>query len=171
MSAAAVILDPADVPEGLDDSKRLTADQREILFEAILARAIAVGIGLVPADEIDRVNIRQATFAAMRQAARGLAVKPGVLLIDGRDVPPGLPCPARALVAGDALSVSIAAASIVAKVVRDRLMRRLDRLDPRYGFAGHKGYGTASHRAAIMVHGPSFCHRLSFRGKPQPDSA
>ena len=164
-----MILDPADVPEGLDDSKRLSAEQRERLFDLIMERAVAVGVGLVPADEIDRVNIRQATFAAMRRAARGLAVAPHVLLVDGRDVPPGLPCPARALVAADALSVSVAAASIVAKVVRDRLMGRLDQLDPRYGFAGHKGYATASHRAAILAHGPSSCHRLSFRGKTRPE--
>ena len=98
-----------------------------------------------------------------------MAIRPDVLLIDGRDLPPALPCPARALVGGDARSVSIAAASIVAKVVRDRLMGRLDRLDPRYGFGGHKGYATAAHRAAILLHGPSFCHRLSFRGKGRPE--
>ncbi|WP_245500974.1 ribonuclease HII [Lichenibacterium minor] len=162
VSAAAVILDPAAVPPGIDDSKALTADRREALCDAILRSALAVGIGLAPAAEIDALNIRQATFAAMRRAVRGLGLAPDHLLIDGRDVPPGLPCPARALVKGDALSLSIAAASIVAKVTRDRLMARLDLAHPAYGFRIHKGYPTAAHRAAILRHGPSPCHRLSF---------
>nr|WP_309242802.1 ribonuclease HII [Lichenibacterium sp. 6Y81] len=162
VSAAAVILDPAALPPGIDDSKALTAEKREALFDAILGSALAVGVGLAPAAEIDAVNIRQATFAAMRRAVRALAVAPDHLLIDGRDVPPGLPCPARALVKGDALSLSIAAASIVAKVTRDRLMVRLDALHPGYGFRIHKGYPTAAHRAAIMRHGPTPFHRLSF---------
>ena len=162
VSAAAVILDPAAVPPGIDDSKALTAAKREALFDAILGSALAVGIGLAPAAEIDAVNIRQATFAAMRRAVRSLAIAPDHLLVDGRDLPPGLPCPARALVGGDALSLSIAAASIVAKVTRDRLMGRLDPVHPVYGFRVHKGYPTAAHREAILRHGPTPYHRLSF---------
>lgn len=158
------------MPPGIDDSKALTANKREALFDAILGTALAVGIGLAPAAEIDALNIRQATFAAMRRAVRALAVAPDHLLIDGRDVPPGLPCPARALVKGDALSLSIAAASIVAKVTRDRLMTRLDAAHPAYGFRIHKGYPTAAHRAAILRHGPTPHHRFSFgpvaRSKP-----
>lgn len=162
VSAAAVILDPADVPDGIDDSKALSADERDSLCAAILARALAVGVGLASADEIDAVNIRQATFAAMRRAVRALPLAPHHLLVDGRDIPPGLPCPARALVKGDSLSLSIAAASIVAKVTRDRLMVRLHASHPAYGFETHKGYPTAAHRAAIAAHGPTPYHRRSF---------
>ncbi len=125
-------------------------------------QALAVGIGLASPAEIDRINIRQATFAAMCRAVRALQLQPHHVLVDGRDVPPGLPCPARALVKGDALSLSIAAASIVAKVTRDRLMVRLDATHPAYGFRIHKGYPTATHRAAILTHGPTPFHRLSF---------
>ena len=162
VAAAAVILDPAAVPPGIDDSKAMTAEQREALFDDIIGAALAVGIGLAPAAEIDAVNIRQATFAAMRRAVRALRLAPDHLLVDGSDLPPGLPCPALALVKGDALSLSIAAASIVAKVTRDRLMVRLDLLHPVYGFRVHKGYPTAFHRAAILEHGPTPFHRLSF---------
>ena len=162
VAAAAVILDPADLPDGIDDSKALGAVRREALCAAILDRALAVGIGLAPAAEIDAVNIRQATFAAMRRAVRALPLAPDHLLIDGRDVPPGLPCPARALIKGDSLSLSIAAASIVAKVTRDRLMVRLDASHPAYGFGVHKGYPTAVHRAALERLGPTPFHRWSF---------
>ncbi len=162
VSAAAVILDLADLPEGIDDSKALPAERREDLCSAILARAVAVGIGFASAAEIDAVNIRQATFTAMRRAVGALAAAPHYLLVDGNDGPPGLACPVSTVVKGDALSLSIAAASIVAKVMRDRLMVRLHTVHPLYGFAVHKGYATAAHRAALRTHGPSPFHRLSF---------
>ncbi len=163
VAAAAVILDPREVPEGLDDSKKLTAAVREKLYDAIMTRAASVSIAFASAGEIDRLDIRQATLLAMSRAARALAVPPAVVLIDGRDVPPNLPCPGEAIVRGDASSASIAAASIVAKVTRDRLMARLARAYPAYGFERHMGYGTKAHLAAIAVHGPCPYHRLSFK--------
>ncbi len=163
VAAAAVILDPRDIPEGLDDSKRLPRAIRETLYDEIMARALAVAVALSSAAEIDRLDIRQATLLAMRRAVGALAVVPAFVLIDGRDVPPGLPCPGEAIVRGDATCVSIAAASIVAKVTRDRLMVRLARAYPAYGFEQHVGYGTKAHLAAIAAHGPCPFHRLSFK--------
>ena len=168
VACAAVILDPQAIPAGLDDSKRLTSRQREDLFAQIMASAAAVSICLAPAAQIDRLNIRAATLQAMARAIAGLALAPGHALIDGRDIPPGLPCPARAVIGGDARSASIAAASIIAKVTRDRLMLRLDRLAPGYGFARHMGYGVPQHLAAIAALGGSPWHRLSFRPLRQP---
>ena len=160
--AAAVILDPAELPEGLDDSKKLSAAQREAAYAAIMRQARAVAVALAPHDLIDRLNIRAATLHAMRQACAALAIAPSHALIDGRDVPAGLCCPATALIGGDGLSLSIAAASIVAKVTRDRLMVRLDAECPHWGFARHMGYPTKAHREAIERHGASPFHRLSF---------
>ena len=162
VAAAAVILDPGDMPEGLDDSKLLPAARREALFDEIMGRALAVGIGFASVAVIDRINIRQATFAAMRQAVAALSLRPACLLIDGNDPPPHLPCPAETVIKGDTLSVSIAAASIVAKVLRDRLMVRLHEVHPVYDFKAHKGYATAAHRAAIAAHGLSPHHRRLF---------
>jgi ribonuclease HII len=159
--AAAVVLDPARVPAGLDDSKRLSAPRRAALFEALAACA-AVGVGLADVAEIDRLNIRRATHLAMRRALDALPTRPRHALVDGNDVP-DLPCPATAVVGGDGLSLSIAAASIVAKVTRDRLMEALARSHPGYGFERHKGYGTALHRGALARLGPCAQHRLSFR--------
>ena len=163
VACAAVILDPQAIPPGLDDSKRLTAARREILCAAILASAKAVSLSFAPPQDIDRLNIRAATLEAMARAVNGLALRPGFALIDGRDVPPGLACPARAVIGGDGLCASIAAASIVAKVTRDRLMARLDAAAPAYGFAGHAGYGVPAHLDAIARHGASPWHRMSFR--------
>jgi ribonuclease HII len=162
VAAAAVILSPKDIPDGLDDSKILDAACREDLFAEITARAIGIGIGFASAEEIDRVNIRQATFLAMQRACRALPASPDFVLVDGRDIPPKLPCPARAIIGGDALCASIAAASIVAKVVRDRLMARLAGCHPGYGFESHMGYATKAHRDAIRRLGPSPFHRRTF---------
>lgn len=158
--AAAVILDPERIPDGLHDSKQLTAKRREELFEAILATA-DVAIASVSHALIDATDIRKASLEAMRRAVAALPVRPRYVLVDGRDMP-RLPCAGEALVAGDARSLSIAAASIVAKVSRDRLMDRLCLAYPAYGFSGHKGYAAARHRAAIAEHGPCPFHRLSF---------
>ncbi len=158
--AAAVVLDPRNIPEGLDDSKRLTAQRREALFEEIMARAHAVAVE-APVERIDRDNIHQATLWAMAEACRALPVAPASALIDGRHCPP-LPCQTHALIGGDGLSLSIAAASIVAKVTRDRLMVALGRDYPEYGFERHKGYGTPEHRMALDRLGPTPHHRRSF---------
>jgi ribonuclease HII len=158
---AAVILDADNPLEGLDDSKKLSQQRREALYEEILLRALAVSVTLAPAAEIDALNIRGATLACMSRAARGLAVAPRFALVDGRDLP-ALPCPARAVIKGDGISMSIAAASIVAKVTRDRLMARLDALHPGYGFASHAGYPTPAHFEALTTLGPCPDHRRSY---------
>jgi len=160
--AAAVILDPDCIPEGLDDSKALKPAKRELLFEAILASS-QVAIASASAREIEATDIRAASLAAMRWALSALSVKADYALVDGRDVPPGLDCPARALVKGDARSLSIAAASIVAKVTRDRMMVRAAIVYPQYGFEKHKGYGAQRHLMAIAEHGPCPLHRMTFR--------
>jgi ribonuclease HII len=158
---AAVILNPHDLPEGIDDSKKLTAPKREALYEAICARALSIAVAMAPAAEVDALNIRQATLACMMRAARALALAPQFILVDGNDAPP-FACASRAVIQGDATSLSIAAASIVAKVSRDRLMARLDRLHPGYGFSAHAGYATPAHRAALERLGPCREHRRSF---------
>ncbi len=161
--AAAVVLDARDLPEGLDDSKRLTAARREALFEVILAKAITVSVASLSARSIDASDIRKAALEAMRRAMHGLILKPCHALIDGCDVPPGLPCPGLALVKGDQRSVSIAAASIVAKVTRDRMMIRAGARHPAYGLEVHAGYGTVRHRTAIDSDGPiPGLHRYTF---------
>lgn len=161
--AAAVILDPQKIPEGLDDSKRLTAEQREALFETIIGSALGVSMASICAEGIDSINILRASLEAMRRAALGLSVQPRLALADGRDIPPGLPCPGRALVKGDQRSQSIAAASIVAKVMRDRMMSGCGQAHVHYGFEAHMGYATPRHRTAIGNHGPiARLHRVSF---------
>lgn len=162
VSAAAVILDPANIPAGLADSKTLSPARREELAEEISASALAVCVAFSPAALIDAINIRQATFHAMKRALAGLALSPAHALIDGRDVPPGLICPASALVKGDASSLSIAAASIIAKTARDRLMTAMAAHYPVYGFERHMGYPVPAHLAALRQHGPCPLHRKSF---------
>ena len=160
--AAAVILDPDNIPEGLNDSKKLTAKQREALFDAIIATS-EVSIAASGPRHIDDRNILRASLDAMRRAVVGLSVAPAYVLADGRDVPQGLSCPGKAVIKGDSRSVSIAAASIIAKVTRDRMMARAHLVFPAYGFAKHAGYGTAQHRNGIDEHGPCSLHRMSFR--------
>ena len=162
--AAAVIL-PAgcDIP-GLNDSKKLTEAKREALFDVICDRAVAFGIGSADEKEIDAVNILQATYLAMRRAVEALPVPCDFAMVDGNRMPP-LPVPGRTIVKGDAQSASIAAASILAKVSRDRLMLQYARQYPAYGFEKHKGYGTKDHYAALEAHGPCPIHRLSFLKK------
>ncbi|MEM6622896.1 MAG: ribonuclease HII [Pseudomonadota bacterium] len=160
--AAAVILDPRHLPKGLDDSKKLSAKRREVLFDELQTVAdVAVGMGSVA--EIDQLNIARANDLAMRRALDGLSVRPGFVLIDGAHVPHQLELPARAIPKGDGISLSIAAASIIAKVTRDRLMVQLDAQHPGYGWARNMGYGTAQHRAALKQLGVTPAHRRSFR--------
>jgi ribonuclease HII len=159
--AAAVILDPNNIPAGIDDSKRLSETRRETLFVQIMSAALGVGVGQASVAEIADVNILQATFRAMARAVAGLDPQPAYVLIDGRDAP-DVGAPSAAVVKGDARSLSIAAASIIAKVTRDRIMRDLDREYPGYGWAKNKGYGTAGHRGAIARLGVTPHHRLSF---------
>jgi ribonuclease HII len=164
VGVAAVIFAPgAEPPPGIDDSKKLDRARREALAPLILERALAVSVVFASAEEIDRHNIRGATLRAMARALAGLSIRPDFALIDGRDVPDPLACPARAVIDGDALSLSIAAASIIAKVARDRLMARCDSHYPGYGFADHAGYATARHREALARLGPSPLHRRSFK--------
>lgn len=153
---------PAAWPQGVRDSKTLTHTARQRLDLAIRQLAQAIGIGLVEVEEIDRINIYQAGLKAMRLAVERLSVPPQQVLVDGRHIPE-LACLQTAFPKGDRNIFSIAAASIIAKVYRDRLMIALDRRYPHYGFAGHKGYGTASHRAALREFGPCPAHRRSFR--------
>jgi len=158
--AAAVILDPDRIPPGINDSKRLTALQRERLFDAICESA-AVAVAVAPPARIDRDNILQASLWALRRAVEGLAVKPGHVFVDGRDRLK-VDCLCEAVIGGDGLVLSIAAASIIAKVTRDRLMCALAQEYPDYGFERHKGYGVASHLEALRRFGPTLHHRNSF---------
>src|SRR5882757_6974431 len=159
--AAAVILDRRRIPKGLNDSKQLSEESREELFPIIMAMAVAVGVGEASVDEIDLVNIRQATHLAMARAVRALSVAAGFALVDGNDAP-ALPCRCDTLVKGDGRSVSIAAASIIAKVTRDRLMIRLHDEHPFYNWRCNKGYGTPDHYNGLKSHGITIHHRRSF---------
>jgi ribonuclease HII len=159
--AAAVILDRKRIPKGLNDSKQLDEETREGLFPRIMEMAVAVGVGQADVGEIDLVNIRQATHLAMARAVRALSVAAEFALVDGNDAP-ALPCKCDTLVAGDARSVSIAAASIIAKVTRDRLMHRLHDEHPGYNWKNNKGYGTPEHYSGLRLHGVTVHHRRSF---------
>ena len=159
--AAAVVLNPTRAPDGLNDSKKLSAKKRDSLFDVIMATS-RVSIAVAPPSIIDQLNIRGATLWAMREAAFGLVPYANHALIDGKDIPDGLPCPASFVIGGDAKSISIAAASIVAKVTRDRMCPIMDLDYPGFSFDRHKGYGTAVHMAALAGLGPTPHHRASF---------
>ncbi len=161
--AAAVVLTPGARIAGVDDSKRLPPEERARLFEIIRERALGVGVGVVDHLTIDRINILEATRLAMAKALGALTVEPELVLTDFVTVP-GLRCPQRNLVEGDRRSASVAAASIVAKVTRDRIMEEADRDWPLYGFGRHKGYATLEHREALERHGPCPLHRRTFAG-------
>lgn len=158
--AAAVILDGKRLPKGVNDSKQVQPERREELYAIIMERA-EVGVGIVEVEEIDRINILQATFAAMTSALNALQRLPALALIDG-NIAPKLACSTQCIIDGDAKSMSIAAASIIAKVTRDRIMVALDAQFPHYGFASHKGYSTPEHFQALVRHGPCLHHRRSF---------
>lgn len=159
--AGACILPEGIVIEGLDDSKKLSEKKRERLYDIITASAAAWGIGVSSVEEIDRLNILEASLLAMRRAVEAVGVEADLLLVDGNQTK-GFKQPAAAVVGGDAKSQSIAAASVLAKVTRDRMMAALDLEYPEYGLARHKGYPTREHRLAIFLHGPSACHRQTF---------
>lgn len=162
--AAAVVFEPGKLIEGVRDSKQLSEKKREALYQVIVNECLAYGIGVVPPEEIDRINIRNATFKAMRKALGAMKQVPDFLLIDGEELPDSL-YPQEAIVGGDDKSFTIAAASILAKVTRDRLMREYHLQYPQYHFDQHKGYGTQLHREMILKYGPSPIHRKSFLKK------
>ena len=162
VSAAVILHENFDFP-GLNDSKQLSEKQRNYLFPLIFQQAMAVGVGVSRSNEIDRINVLQATLKSMTRAVNCLGTLPDFLLIDGINYIP-TEIEQMTIKKGDSLSLSIAAASVVAKVIRDRIMHVYDRLFPEYGFAKHKGYGSQQHRDAIARHGPCVCHRLTFSG-------
>lgn len=162
VAVGAVILDPARPIEGLDDSKKLTETKREALYALIVERAVAWHVEFVDVEEIDRINILQATMEGMRRALCALHPMPDLARIDGNRAPKRLPCAVETLIGGDALDQAIMAASILAKVTRDRAMTALHAQFPLYGFATHKGYSTPGHLAALSQHGPCPHHRRSF---------
>ena len=163
VAVAAVVFDPARPRiNGLDDSKQLNAARRELLYSRIVERALAWRVVLVEVEEIDRLNIYHATMLGMRLAVEGVAHVAGLARIDGNALPKGLPCRGETLIGGDRLDRAIMAASIVAKVTRDRLMKQLHEQHPQYGFDVHKGYSTPFHLAALAEHGPCPHHRRSF---------
>ena len=160
--AAAVILPPQPEIAGLNDSKKISEKKREALFPVVCDTALSYAIGTASVEEIDELNILQATFLAMCRAVEGLSVTPAFALIDGNRTPAGIAIPCQTVVKGDALSASIAAASILAKVSRDHYLTELDKQYPEYGFAEHKGYGTAAHYAALRTYGMAPVHRKTF---------
>lgn len=163
--AAAVILDPDTELEGVNDSKKLSEKKREALYDVICSKALAYSIAFATVEEIEEYNILNATYLAMNRAIEGLKIKADFALIDGNRVPKDIKTECRTVVKGDAKSLSIAAASILAKVTRDRLLLEYDKKYPEYNFAKHKGYGTVEHMEAIRKFGPSEVHRPSFLKK------
>ena len=163
MVVAAVVLGPGRTPiNGLNDSKQLNAQRREVLYDRIVQRALAWHVVAVEVEEIDRINIYHATMLGMRLAIEGVLHATGLARVDGNALPRDLPCPAEAWIGGDARDRAIMAASILAKVSRDRMMVALHDQWPEYGFATHKGYSTPEHLAALVAHGPCPHHRRSF---------
>lgn len=160
--AAAVVLAGGGRWSGLNDSKQMTPDVRERIFARVLAEARAFSWAVIGPRAIDRLNIRRASLRAMGKAVTNLRVHPDLVLVDGDSLIPGVTLPQQAIIAGDARMLSIAAASVVAKVVRDRIMERLDRVYPQYGFARHKGYGTPEHLQILGARGPCALHRYSY---------
>lgn len=160
--AAAVILPEGAVIAGLDDSKKLTEKKREKLYDIIKQTAVAYSVAYGTLEEIETVNILEATYIAMNRAIEGLTIKPDFSLIDGNRVPRGIKIPCETIVKGDSKSMSVAAASVLAKVTRDRLMLEYDKKYPEYNFKKHKGYGTKEHTELIKQYGPCEIHRLSF---------
>ena len=167
--AAAVVLEPGGRWDGLNDSKLMSAETRDELYARVLIEARAFAWAVMGPRSIDRLNIRRARLEAMRRAVARLRVVPSLVLVDGNVGVPGLRQPQQAVVDGDARILSIAAASVLAKVVRDRIMERLDRVWPGYGFARHKGYGTKEHLEALERLGPCALHRYSFTPVAQPE--
>ncbi len=165
--AAAVVLDPDDPIEGLNDSKKLTEKKREALFNEICHRSLAWAVASASVEEIEAVNILNATYLAMSRAVEQVTARlaPSLVLIDGNRIPPQITLPCQHVVKGDALSATISAASVLAKVSRDRLLLEWDKEYPQYDFAKHKGYGTALHYERLKTYGPSPIHRMSFLKK------
>ncbi|MCD6098585.1 ribonuclease HII [bacterium] len=160
--SAAVVWDYSILNPGIKDSKKLSEKRREILFDYIRENAASIGVAIVSPEEIDRLNIRNASLLAMRKAVERLSIPPEVVLVDGRDAIPALPIKQHPIISGDDKILAISAASIVAKVIRDRIMLRYDKEYPGYGFANHKGYPTKEHKEAIRRLGPSPIHRKTF---------
>ncbi len=167
--AASVILPKDCGIKGINDSKKLTPKKRDELFDIILASAVAYGIGVVDHAEIDKINILQASLKAMKISVESLAVKPQYLLIDGNQPIPDMKIPQKIIVKGDVRSISVGAASIVAKVTRDRMMAELENKYPNFKFSVHKGYGTGLHLSELKQHGPSPIHRMTFAGVKNTD--
>lgn len=161
VTASAVILDPKNIPAGLNDSKKLSSSKRDDLYAEIIANA-KVGVGIASAAEIDEINILEATKLAMQRAIAALSILPDLALIDGNKAPK-LPCPAQTIIGGDAKSLSIAAASIIAKVTRDKVMSELAKIHPEYGWERNAGYGTKHHQEALAKYGITAHHRKSYK--------
>ena len=159
---ASVILEPNSMIEGINDSKKISENKREKLYDIITKEAISYGVGIVTQDEIDEINILQATKKGLTMAIQQMETKPNLILVDALNGIDTLGIPYQSIIKGDAKCYSISAASIIAKVTRDRIMREWDKVYPEYGFASHKGYGTAKHIAAIKEYGPCPLHRRSF---------
>lgn len=163
--AAAVIFDENTLIDGLNDSKKLSEKKRELLFDEIKEKAVSYCVATASVEEIETYNILNATFMAMKRAVQGLSVVPETAFVDGNRIPPDMPCGVQTLVKGDGLSASIAAASVLAKVSRDRYMKEIAEKYPEYQFEKHKGYGTKLHNELILKYGPSPVHRMSFLKK------